>query len=53
MLFRETGAAESEIRVGFLTYAKEIHFYNVKVSILPSSIHISVENWMSLFSKVH
>ncbi|XP_014770483.1 protein transport protein Sec24C isoform X1 [Octopus bimaculoides] len=30
---RETGAAESEIRVGFLTYAKEIHFYNVKGSL--------------------
>ena len=31
-LFRETGADESEIRVGFVTYAKELHFYNVKVS---------------------
>ncbi|GAB1598001.1 protein transport protein Sec24C-like isoform X2 [Argonauta hians] len=30
---REAGAAESEIRVGFLTYAKEIHFYNVKGSL--------------------
>ena len=27
---REVGAEESEIRVGFVTYAKEIHFYNVK-----------------------
>lgn len=30
---KETGAEESEIRVGFLTYAKEIHFYNVKNSL--------------------
>ena len=29
--FRETGFSESEIRVGFVTYAKELHFYNVKV----------------------
>ncbi|XP_033744553.1 protein transport protein Sec24C-like isoform X2 [Pecten maximus] len=27
---KEVGAEESEIRVGFVTYAKEIHFYNVK-----------------------
>jgi len=27
---REAGAEESEIRVGFATYDKEIHFYNVK-----------------------
>ena len=27
------GAEESEIRVGFVTYAKEIHFYNVKVCL--------------------
>ncbi|KAH3871249.1 hypothetical protein DPMN_034444, partial [Dreissena polymorpha] len=26
----ETGAEESEIHVGFVTYSKEIHFYNVK-----------------------
>lgn len=31
---RETGMEESEIRVGFVTYAKEIHFYNVKVCVL-------------------
>ena len=30
---REVGAEESEIRVGFVTYAKEIHFYNVKGSL--------------------
>ncbi|KAL5018898.1 hypothetical protein ScPMuIL_004620 [Solemya velum] len=30
---KETGADESEIRVGFVTYAKEIHFYNVKGSL--------------------
>ena len=30
-VFRETGFAESEIRVGFVTYAKELHFYNLKV----------------------
>lgn len=30
---KEAGAEESEIRVGFLTYAKEIHFYNVKNSL--------------------
>lgn len=30
---KETGAEESEIRVGFVTYAKEIHFYNVKGSL--------------------
>ena len=29
---KETGAEESEIRVGFVTYHKELHFYNVKVS---------------------
>ena len=28
---KETGAPESEIRVGFVTYHKELHFYNVKV----------------------
>ena len=28
---REDGAEESEVRVGFVTYAKQIHFYNVKV----------------------
>ncbi|XP_061196580.1 protein transport protein Sec24C-like isoform X2 [Saccostrea echinata] len=27
---KEVGQDESEIRVGFVTYAKEIHFYNVK-----------------------
>ncbi|ELT99740.1 hypothetical protein CAPTEDRAFT_210583 [Capitella teleta] len=27
---RETGATESEIRVGFVTYAKELHFFNLK-----------------------
>ena len=27
---KELDAEESEIRVGFVTYAKEIHFYNVK-----------------------
>ncbi|KAJ8317884.1 hypothetical protein KUTeg_002975 [Tegillarca granosa] len=27
---KESGMEESEIRVGFVTYAKEIHFYNVK-----------------------
>ncbi|XP_013388768.1 protein transport protein Sec24C isoform X1 [Lingula anatina] len=27
---KETGAAESEIRVGFVTYDKVLHFYNVK-----------------------
>ena len=31
--FRETGADESEIRVGFVTYHRELHFYNVKVSL--------------------
>lgn len=30
---KEVGAEESEIRVGFVTYAKEIHFYNVKGSL--------------------
>lgn len=30
-VFRDVGAEESEIRVGFVTYSKEIHFYNVKV----------------------
>uniref|UniRef100_A0A8W8MRJ5 Protein transport protein Sec24C n=1 Tax=Magallana gigas TaxID=29159 RepID=A0A8W8MRJ5_MAGGI len=27
---KEVGQEESEVRVGFVTYAKEIHFYNVK-----------------------
>lgn len=30
---KETGASESEIRVGFVTYHKELHFYNVKGSL--------------------
>ena len=30
--FRETGMDASAIRVGFVTYAKELHFYNVKVN---------------------
>ncbi|GFN78549.1 transport protein sec24c [Plakobranchus ocellatus] len=30
---KETGATESEIRVGFVTYHKELHFYNVKGSL--------------------
>ena len=41
-LFREVGQDESEIRVGFVTYAKEIHFYNVKVGEI-TSIANSVE----------
>ena len=28
---KEAGMDESEIRVGFVTYHKELHFYNVKV----------------------
>ena len=32
MIDRENGEDESEIRVGFVTYAKELHFYNIKVS---------------------
>jgi len=31
VFYRDIGAEESEIRVGFVTYGKEIHFYNVKV----------------------
>lgn len=30
---KEVGQDESEIRVGFVTYAKEIHFYNVKSNL--------------------
>ncbi|BFZ03064.1 hypothetical protein BsWGS_06104 [Bradybaena similaris] len=30
---KEAGADESEIRVGFVTYHKELHFYNVKSSL--------------------
>lgn len=30
---KETGADESEIRVGFVTYHKELHFFNVKGSL--------------------
>jgi hypothetical protein len=37
----ELDAEESEIRVGFVTYAKEIHFYNVKVNIY---IYTSIDN---------
>ena len=33
-LYRDAGMDESEIRVGFVTYHKELHFYNVKVSSL-------------------
>ena len=32
---------ESDIRVGFVTYGKELHFYNVKVT---TSIHLSIFN---------
>ena len=35
--YREAGAEESELRVGFVTYAKELHFYNVKVGINKST----------------
>jgi len=31
---RESGEEESEIRVGFVTYGKELHFYNIKVTVL-------------------
>lgn len=30
---KDMGAEESEVRVGFVTYAKEIHFYNVKSNL--------------------
>ncbi|XP_046354960.1 protein transport protein Sec24C-like [Haliotis rufescens] len=30
---KETGMDESEIRVGFVTYHKELHFYNVKSTL--------------------
>ncbi|XP_076459281.1 protein transport protein Sec24C-like [Babylonia areolata] len=30
---KDAGADESEIRVGFVTYHKELHFYNVKSSL--------------------
>ncbi len=30
---KENGAEESEIRVGFVTYAKQLHFYNVKSNL--------------------
>jgi len=30
---KEAGAEESEIRVGFVTYHKELHFYNVKSNL--------------------
>ena len=42
VLHREAGAEESEIRVGFVTYHKELHFYNVKVSKPTNSIGGSV-----------
>lgn len=29
---RDTGAATSEVHVGFVTYHRELHFYNVKVT---------------------
>lgn len=31
--YRESGAEESAIRVGFVTYNKVLHFYNVKSSL--------------------
>lgn len=31
--YREGGAEESVIRVGFVTYNKVLHFYNVKSSL--------------------
>jgi len=31
---RESGAEESDIRVGFVTYTNVLHFYNVKSSLV-------------------
>ena len=42
-VFRETGFAESEIRVGFVTYAKELHFYNLKVILSPFSLLLTFQ----------
>lgn len=33
LLFREEGAESSAIRVGFVTYNKILHFYNVKSAL--------------------
>lgn len=33
IFYREGGAEESAIRVGFVTYNKVLHFYNVKSSL--------------------
>ena len=57
-LHREADMEESEVRVGFVTYAKQLHFYNVKVSVQSSKaigmlsiswqIFTSQETWQSL-----
>ena len=43
----EAGKDESDIRVGFVTYDKAVHFYNVKVctiaraaKLMPMTMHI-------------
>lgn len=33
LIFREEGAESSAIRVGFVTYHKILHFYNVKSAL--------------------
>lgn len=33
IFYREGGAEESAVRVGFVTYNKVLHFYNVKSSL--------------------
>lgn len=37
--YREKNAEKSAVRVGFVTYDKQIHFYNVKVSYSIESHH--------------
>ncbi len=51
--YREAGCEESDIRVGFVTYAKELHFYNCKVGFLQyCNMHahhiVSLETFVSL-----
>ena len=36
LLPKDEGADKSNMRVGFITYNNTVHFYNIKVRIIPS-----------------
>lgn len=37
LLPKDEGAEKSNMRVGFITYNNTVHFYNIKVSNVPST----------------